>query len=85
MADNDGNGEQKVTVAILGHKMDALTKTVSEAMDDAKEDRKAQAEVNRDINTRVTRLEERIGIWGAFQAVYSTGVAAIAAWIGAKK
>jgi len=37
------------------------------------------------LNTRVTRLEERMSLWAGLQAIWSTGVAAIAAWIGARK
>ena len=78
MAD-DNNG--RVTMAVLAEKLDNLDDKVSAALEDAKLERKERE----GLGTRVTRLEERMGIWGAFQAVYSTGVAAIAAWIGAKK
>ena len=79
MADNDGNG--RVTMAVLGEKLDNLDGKVTAALEDAKKERTERE----NIGTRVTRLEERMGIWGVLQAVYSTGVAAIAAWIGAKK
>ena len=52
---DSNNSAQKVTVGVLGNKMDTLTETVSRAMADAKEDRQALGA----LATRVTRLEER--------------------------
>ena len=37
------------------------------------------------LATRVTRLEERVGLWGALQAVYATIAAAVAGFIGASR
>ncbi len=37
------------------------------------------------LATRVTRLEERVGLWGALQAIYATIAAAIAGFIGASR
>ena len=79
MTGSDGNG-QKVTVAVLGNKMDTLTATVSKAMNGAEEDRRAIVA----LATRVTRIEERMGIWAAVQAAYATVAAALAGFLGSR-
>ncbi len=53
MANDNGNVKQRVTVAVLGHKIDTLTETVKQSIEDAKEDRKELVEQG----NRVTRLE----------------------------
>ncbi len=77
-ADNE-NG--RVTLAVLGEKLDNLDGKVTVALDDAKAERKEREKVG----TRVTRLEERMGILGALQAVYTTVAAALAGFIGARQ
>ena len=79
MTDNDGNG--RVTMAVLGEKLDNLDGKVTMALDDAKAERKEREA----LGTRVTRLEERMGILGALQAVYTTVAAAVAGFIGARQ
>ena len=80
MAGSDGNG-QKVTVAVLGERLQGYSENVDRALADAKEDRQALI----DLGTRVTRLEERMGIWAMAQAAYSTVAAAIAGILGARQ
>ena len=53
MGDDNGKVKARVTVALLGQKIDTLTDVVSQAMEDAKDDRKVQGE----IVTRVAILE----------------------------
>lgn len=79
MAGSDGNG--RVTMAVLGEKLDNLDGKVSAALEDAKEERNEREK----LGTRVTRIEERMGIWGAAQAAYATAVAALAGFLGAKQ
>jgi len=78
MADDD-NG--RVTMAVLGEKLDNLDGKVTAALEDAKKERTERE----NIGTRVTRLEERMGIWSVLQAAYSTMVGAIAAFLGARQ
>ena len=78
MAD-DNNG--RVTMAVLGEKLDNLNDKVTTALEDAKLERKERE----CLGTRVTRLEERLGIWGMAQAAYSTITAIIAGFVGARQ
>ena len=78
MAD-DNNG--RVTMAVLGEKLDNLDGKVTAALEDAKKERTERE----NIGTRVTRLEERMGIWGMAQAAYSTITAIIAGFVGARQ
>jgi len=79
MVDYNGNG--RVTMAVLGEKLDNLDGKVTAALEDAKTERREREH----LGTRVTRLEERIGILGALQAVYTTVAAAVAGFIGARQ
>jgi len=54
--------------------LDALTDTVG--------DERTEREK---LGNRVTRIEERMGIWGAAQAAYATAVAALAGFLGARQ
>jgi hypothetical protein len=71
---------RRITVALLGAKIDALILKVDAAMMDAKVDRKAMVE----LSTRVTRLEERMSLWAAGLASFTLIAAAIAGWLGVR-
>jgi len=79
MADDDGNG--RVTMAVLAEKLDNLDGKVSAVLADAKEGRKERET----LGTRVTRIEERMTIWGAMQAAYTTIAAALAGFLGTRQ
>jgi len=79
MAAGDDNG--RVTLAVLGEKLDNLDGKVTAALEDAKEERDAREK----LGTRVTRIEERIGIWAIAQAAWTALASAIAAAIGVRK
>jgi hypothetical protein len=86
MADrNDGNG--RVTMALLGQKLDDAIRVLQEVRDCQKEQGKditALQLADADLSGRIDRTNDRVSVWQAGQAGLSTLLAAIAAWWGSR-
>jgi len=78
MLEVEGNG--KVTLAVLGTKLDNILEQLKEYNKDA-EDREARIRV---LERQVGRLEERQGIIAGLQATYATIAAVIAGFLGTR-
>ena len=70
----------KVTLAVLSTKLDALHDTTAEIKDDTKEIKEAQ----KDHDRRITRLEERTGTMAKLQAAFTLVASAIAGFVGSR-
>lgn len=76
MADENGNG--RVTMAVIGTKLDYLITKVNDIEDcvTADHDRVGALE------GEVKRIEGRVNGWAAAQSAFTTALSAIAAWLG---
>lgn len=90
MVDSDSNG--RVSLAILGQKIDHLSALLQAHIHDdhqEREDHEARLRCieNKELPTvkqRVSRVEERQGIIAGVQTVYATVLSAVAAWLGSR-
>ena len=77
-SEDSGNG--KVTLAVLGVKLDAVIEKLDHVEDCyARDHDKLTA-----LEGKVQRNAERIGVWQAGQATFTAVVGAIASWIGTR-
>ena len=75
-----GGGDDDVTLAVLGNKIDNLRDVVLPLRNYVEG---IEARV-RAVEDKTARLEERMTLWQAFQAGYATVAAAIAAFLGTR-
>jgi len=75
------NGNQRVTIAVLGQKIDAVRDDLREyARRQEEHDRRLRA-----VEQEQARVRERIGLVAGVQAFVSLILSALAAWLGVQK
>ena len=81
------NYNARVTVAVLGTKIDAVQATLEEIKALAKghsDDIGALREEDARLDGRINRLDDRISSWRGIQAAISAALAAVAGYVGTR-
>lgn len=76
--------ESEVTLAVLASKVDNLRDVVMPLQARIDTMTSGLEERLRIVEDKTSRLEERLGVWQAAQALYSTIASAIAAFLGTR-
>lgn len=87
MAENIDNGNGKVTMAILGEKLDNIKEMLARTCERQDEDRTRLGIVERDITRidgEINRVQDRQSALAVAQGILSAVLSAIAGWFGSR-
>ena len=82
MPDENGNG--RVTMALLGQKLDTLSEDLQEWREEVRRCTQDHEARLRALERQVVQNSQRLGTWAGIQATFTAIAATVAGWLGTR-